>query len=69
MKSILFLYCRTPKSEEMVRSGGFGGSVWVIGEWLVGVIRFQKMYGLYGLKQHIVEISGDVTAAGRRDSK
>ena len=42
------------------------GSVWVMGEWsvgqwIVGVIRFQKMYGLYGLKHHVVEISGDVT--------
>ena len=45
-----------------------GGSVWVMGEWsvgqwIVGVISFQKMYGLYGLKHHIVEISGDVTDA------
>ena len=50
----------------MIRLGGFGGSVWVMGEWsvgqwIVGVISFQKMYGLYGLKHHIVEISGDVT--------
>ena len=38
-------------------------------EWivLVGVMSFQKMYGLYGLKHHIVEISGDVTDAGRTD--
>ena len=46
--------------------GGSGGSVWVMGEWsvgqwIVGVISFQKMYGLYGLRHHIVEISGDVT--------
>ena len=46
--------------------GGLGGSVWVMGEWsvgqwIVGVISFQKMYGLYGLKHHIVEKSGDVT--------
>ena len=52
----------------MVRSAGFGGSdgsVWVMGEWsvgqwIVGVIRFQKIFGLYGLKHQIVEISGDV---------
>ena len=25
----------------------------------------QKIYGLYGLERHIVEISGDVTDAGR----
>ena len=29
----------------------------------------QKMYGLYGLKHHIVEISGDVTDAGRTNDK
>ena len=34
---------------------------WSVGQWIVGVISFQKMYGLYGLKHHIVEISGDVT--------
>ena len=49
----------------MVRLGGFGGSVWVMGEWpvgqwIVGVISFQKMYGFYGLKYHIVDISRDV---------
>ena len=27
---------------------------------------FQKIFGLYGLKHHIEEISGDVTDAGRR---
>ena len=39
--------------------------MWVMGEWPMGVMSFQKMYGLYGLKHHIVEISGDVTDAGR----
>ena len=34
---------------------------WSVGQWIVGVISFQKMYGLYGLKHQIVEISGDVT--------
>ena len=34
---------------------------WSVGQWIVGVIGFQKMYCLYGLKHHIVEISGDVT--------
>ena len=29
---------------------------WSVGQWIVGVISFQKMYGLYGLKY-----SGDVT--------
>ena len=32
-------------------------------QWIVGVISFQKIFGLYGLKHHIVEISGDVTDA------
>ena len=39
--------------------------MWVMGEWSVGVISFKKIFGLYGLKHHIVEISGDVTDAGR----
>ena len=30
---------------------------WSVGQWIVGVISFQKMYGLYGLKHHIVEMS------------
>ena len=34
---------------------------WSVGQWIVGVISFQKMYGLYGLKHQIVEINGDVT--------
>ena len=38
-------------------------------QWIVRVISFQKMYGLYGLKHHIVEISGDVTHAGRTDKQ
>ena len=38
---------------------GYIGSVWVMGEWavgqwIVGVTSFQKIYGLYGLKHHIV---------------
>ena len=50
--------------------GGSGRSLWVMGEWSVGqwivdVRSFQKIFGLYGLKHHIVEISGDVTDAGR----
>ena len=28
-------------------------------------ISSQKIYGLYGLKHHILEIRGDVTDAGR----
>ena len=40
---------------------------WSVSQWIVGVISFQKIFGLYGLKHHIVEISGDVTDAGRDD--
>ena len=40
---------------------GYGGSVWVMGEWavgqgIVGVTSFQKIYGLYGLKHHTVDL-------------
>ena len=39
---------------------GYGGSVWVMGEWavgywIVGVTSFQKIYGLYSVKHHKVE--------------
>ena len=45
---------------------GYGGSVWVMGEWavgqwIVGVTSFQKIFGLCGLKCHIMEIWTDVT--------
>ena len=42
---------------------------WSVVQWIVDVMSFQKMYGLYGLKNHIVEISGDVTDAGRTNNK
>ena len=32
-----------------------------------GDIQFQKTFGLYGLKHHKVEISRDVTDAGRTE--
>ena len=46
--------------------GGSGGSGNAIGEekvgqWIVGVISFQKIFGLCGLKHHIVELRWDVT--------
>ena len=55
-------------------NGGSDGSVWVMGEWSVGQwivvnISFLKIFGLYGLKHHIVEISGDVTDAGRTNER
>ena len=33
---------------------GYGGSVWVmaewaVGQWIMGITSFQKIYGLYGL--------------------
>jgi len=41
----------------------------VVGEWIVDVISFQKIFGLCGLKCHIVEIWRDVTFedTGRTD--
>ena len=52
-------------------SGGSGNVMgeWSVGQWIVGVISFQKMYGLYGLKHYIVETSGDVTNAGRTNKQ
>ena len=40
--------------------GGLGGSVWVMGEWsvsqwILGVMRFQKIFCLYGVERHKVE--------------
>ena len=32
-----------------------------MGQWIVGVISFQKIFGLCGLKYHIMEIWTDVT--------
>ena len=54
---------------------GYDGSVWVMGEWavgqwMVGVTNFQKIFGLCGLKCHIVEIWRDVTLDdGRTDGR
>ena len=42
---------------------------WAVGQWIVGVTSFQKIYGLYGLNHHTVEISGGVTEAGRTDER
>ena len=55
----------------MIKFGGSGGSVlvmneWSVGQWIVGDMDFQKMYGLFGLKHHIVKINGDVTDARQR---
>ena len=38
-----------------------------LGQWIVDDISYQKMYGVFGLTHDIVEISGDVTDAGRTD--
>ena len=32
---------------------------WLVGQWIVGVISFQKIFGLYGLKGHILEKGKD----------
>ena len=29
---------------------------WAVGHWIVGILSFQKMYGLYGLKHHTVDL-------------
>ena len=39
----------------MVRSGGFGASVWVIGKvvsglWIVGSMGFQEIFGLFSVE-------------------
>ena len=39
---------------------------WWVGQWIVGVISFQKIFGLCGLKGHIVEIRWDVTLVHAR---
>ena len=46
--------------------GGSGGSgnvmgEWKVGQWIVSVISFQKIFGLYGLKCHIGEKRWGVT--------
>ena len=28
---------------------------WAVGHWIVGILSFQKIYGLYGLKHHTVD--------------
>ena len=33
----------------------------LVGQWIVGVISFQKIFGLYGLERHIVEKRWGVT--------
>ena len=49
-------------------SGGSGNVMgeWWVGQWIVGVISFQKIFGLCGLKGHIVEIRWDVTLVHAR---
>ena len=29
---------------------------WAVGHWIVGILSFQKIYGLYGLKHHTVDL-------------
>ena len=42
---------------------------WSVGQWIVGVISLQKMYGLYGLKSIYIGINAHVTDAGRTDKQ
>lgn len=39
---------------------------WSVGQWIVGVISFQKMYGLYGLKSIYIGINAHVTIRNER---
>ena len=41
----------------------------VMGEWIVDVISFQKIFGLWGLECHLVEIWRDVTLVHGRNMK
>ena len=41
----------------------------VVGEWIVDVISFQKIFGLCGLKGHIVKIRWGVTLENARNVK
>ena len=43
----------------MGQKGKVFGQVW-FGQWIVGVIRFQKIFGMYGLKCHTY--SGEMAA-------
>ena len=40
-----------------------------MGQWIVGVISFQKIFGLCGIKGHIVEIRWDVTLEDTRHTR
>ena len=42
---------------------------WSVSQWILGVMRFQKIFGLYSVERHIVEISGDVTDADGQPTK
>ena len=39
---------------------------WSVGQWIVGVKSFAKIFGLCGIKGHIVEIRWDVTLEDTR---
>ena len=42
---------------------------WSVGQWIVGVISLQKMYGLYGLKSIYIGINAHVTDAGQTNKR
>ena len=37
-----------------------------VSQWILGVMRFQKIFGLYGLKSIYIGINAHVTDAGRQ---
>ena len=60
---------RNSKGHKVRLVGLVGLCGWSMVQWIMGVVSFQKMYGLFGLKHHLVEISGDGTDAGRTEEQ
>ena len=42
---------------------------WLVGQWIVDVMSFQKIFVLYGLKHHIVEKKWGVTLVDGRTTE
>ena len=50
------------------KDSGWVRGEWLVGLWIVGVISFQEIFGLCGVKDHIVDRRYDVTLMhGRTD--
>ena len=60
---------RNSKGHKVRLVGLVGLCGWSMVQWIMGVVSFQKMYGLFGLKHYVVETSGDVTDAGRTNKQ